>query len=203
MVFIPVAAVIFMIWIVCSTFDAAKTVSMRADYLNYNKALELTHRYLDSELENELDWKLKRRQIDTRSTVQNFMGGDSIWFYYTDIQDEDKKAKLVLMAERGKLPFSFVCVGDYLQMSEDTLRGPVGKRITPQRSFEMNEEFVLRVEQYLKEEKSVPVSVYCRVDLPDGRKNVFIRVGALRERYGPGMTNSLTHFQFLHDGYRR
>ena len=203
MVFVPVAAVILTIWFACYTVDAVKTGSMRADFDNYKKASELAKQYIDNELENELNWKLKHLQIDTRSVVRNFMGGDRIWADYADIADGDKKAKLVLMAEHGRIPSYFVIGGEYLHLSDNTMHAPGPNRIPPARSFEMNEKFVLRAEQYLKEEKGVPVAVYCRADLPDGRKNVFIRVSDLRKHYGAGLTNYFTSFQFLHDSYRR
>ena len=203
MVFVPVAAIVFLIWFACYTVNAVKTGGMNADMDNYRKSIDLMRPYCDSELENELNYKLKHWQIDTRAVVRNFMGGDHIWSVYADALDGDKKVKLVLMAEQGRLPLFFVIGGDYLHLAESTMHTPGENRIPPARSFEMNEEFVLRVERYLKEEKGVPAAVYCRADLPNGKNNVFIRVSTLRERYGPGLTGYFTSFQFLHDSCRR
>ena len=203
MVFVPVAAVILMIWFACYTVDAVKTGSMRADMDNYKESIERMRMYFDNDLENELSRRLKSGKIDSRETVMRFMGGGGEWYTYADPPDDVKKATLVLMAEQGKIPIMFVIGGNYLHMSEQTLHMRGANRISPARSFEMNEEFVLRIEQVLREEKGVPAVAYCRADLPDGRKNVFIRVSELRSRYGPGLTRYFTSFQFLHESCRR
>ena len=190
--------VILIVRFFTSLVNGIRIAQYNREYDRQKNAREaLANQYVDRDLENDLYYEIKRTFLPERKRiVQEFMGGSERWADYVDYADGGKKVLLIEMAKRGKIPRGFVTYGEYLPFTEDTLHKPGPHQIRPQLGRQMNEEFMLKVEEYLQKH-GIPAVVYCNADLPDGRKNVWISVRNLQAKYGPGLTHYFTGFQFV------
>lgn len=202
MFFIPIAAVILFVWFIFYLIGAYNQGKSRHRAVAYQDALEKTRMYMDQDLENDLRYHFEKHDMRPGDVVCSFMGGDRQWKVYADSFSSDSinKAILAMMAKQGKVPWRFFASGCGLHLPESITHTPGPNQIRPERMFVMNEEFILRAEECLNR-NGAPVSAYCTVDLPDGRKNVFISVRSLRQEYGAGLTRYFTNFQFLDSSY--
>lgn len=205
MFWIPVAVVVIVIWYILSLSSSIQTARSEKEYNRIRQAEDdLKKIVVDQELENQLFYEMESSIYldEWKNIVCDFMGGGQEWADYVDYADGRKKATLVLMAKQGKLPAWFVSFGSWLHLTDETMHKPGPHRISPKRGREMNEEFILHVEEYLRKEKQIPAVAVCTVDIPDpmlktGQRSEFGTLRELRWKYGPGVTHYFTNFRFI------
>ena len=202
MFWIPIAAIIIFIWMICYAVNSARAAQFDREHRERRNAeRSLAESVTDEALESDLNRQLEGKYEECRRIVREFMGGGGEWSVYADYLSGKKKALLVSMARCGRLPRNFVISGDTLPLVKDSFspKNKDGQCLTPERGREMNEEFILRVEEYLNTRFHIGVQAVVSTWRYDGQDNRLIRM-PLREflgKYGSGSTNYTSEFQFV------
>ena len=201
MFWIPIAAIVIAIWLIVGAVRGVKDASYEASFSQKRQSeQQLADSVLDPTLESELSYNLEGQYDLWKQIVRSFMGGGEEWNLYTDVLAGKKKATLVRMSQHGKLPRDFTGgFGTELPIGSTTLRpkNQADPHLTPSRGVEMNEEFILRVEEELRSCGLNAVAM-AATNRYDGSKTVLHNI-PLREyldRFGRGSTNYSTRFRF-------
>lgn len=198
MFWIPICFVAFVIFLIFYSIDSFQIGKAQSDYNTIEqKRKALCDILLDENLENRLRYERKWRMEENKQIVRDFMGGEERWADYTDGADFNLKVLMVLMAKQGKLPADCVQFSFRLQLSEKTLHTPGPHQILPDAGRKMNEEFVLKIEDYLRNVQRIPATAYCAVKAPDLGYEVSMPLREIQRKYGAGLTHYFTSFYYL------
>ena len=198
MFWIPLCIIVFIIYLIASMNDAIKTGIYRREYDNYKRAADaLAAIAVDRDLESDLDYLLELQSKKWKDTVREFMGGDPEWEDYTDFASGKLKAKMIIMAQHGKLPSWCISYGERFPLSEETRFKPGPHQIRPVKGIEMNERFILKLESYLRNDKHIPVIAYVWTTAGSDNRTVHMPLRAFIQQYDRGSTHYDTRFQFI------
>ena len=102
------------------------------------------------------------------------------------------------MAQQGKLPSGLVTYGEDLPLSEETRLKPGPYQIRPEHGIEMNEQFILRLESFLRNQKNIPARAYVWTEIGSS-PIIHMSLREFIEKYGHGKTNYSTNLQFVYE----
>ena len=198
MFWIPIFVILLMIYFCKALTDGFHTYHFKRDYQrSVDKRQELERLVKDIELEYTISKQLRHNYSEWTRLVQEFMGGDKKWGDYADFRNGFLKALTVAMLKHNKLPSELVFpTGFHLWCSETSPSAMDGNGFSPREAREMDEEFLLRVEQELRT-RHIDAVVICQAS--DGlTSGPWMPLKTFIDQNGKGATNCGTSFQFTH-----
>lgn len=188
---IPIAAIAITVWFIRYVVNSTKTAAFDYEHDRRSKMQEaFNRRMLDKDLEQEYSMKLQVDRELRRSMAREYMQGGDEWLIYADYGSTATYTALaVMMLRHRKLPSEFT--SGFLQLP----RGYPDREIPtspvrPAQCIEMNERFLLKLEEDLN-------SAGCGVKVMYRRDDYgWYPLRADIEESGYGRTNFYTYFQF-------
>ena len=198
MFWIPIMILVCIILGITSLPGEIRGAKNKIEYNDYQEAEKrlaaiAEDRELESSLYNELGYKID----EWKQIVQEFMGGNPEWADYTDYTCGKTKATIILMARRGKLPSQCIHYGKNLPLDDETRLKPGPHQIRPERGIQMNEDFMLRVEQEMCQRLGRKIVVYVWTTMNGESRSYHMSLRDFQKTYGYGKTHYYTRFQFI------
>ena len=203
MFWIPVSAIIITVWLCIHFVSQVKTEQYNAEFNDYQKSKQaLANIVVDSNLEYRLKQEIQTDLEQWKKTMREFMGGGSEWEEYMDYASGERKILMIEMAKRGRLPDECVKYGFNFPLPLNAKRSIGVCSIDPVRGRAMNEQFILRIEEYLRREKNIRAVAWVWKPYFDQDKNMCTRHMPLRQyvsEYGYGTTVDVSKFEYILD----
>ena len=189
MFWIPIAAVLLFACLCSNTATSLKDTRYRDDFENYQRKASSAKRLTgDLSLEQRIKSILGTNRTECVKIIRDFMGGGKEWAYYAS-SDWRMKAVIIEMAKAGKLPCD--CTSGFC------LSQPDRNLITPECGLQMNREFLLGVESFLRERFGYRVTVYASSRIFDAEWKLHYRNGKLSDSETPLQYG--TRYQFIEE----
>lgn len=197
MFWIPIASVLLLCHLFARTRYSIGVARFQDEYRKEENARKaLADRVNDIEFESELHEQLDKKYNEWTKIVQKFMGGNKEWGDYADFLRGKLKAETVLMLQHGKLPYDLTSpIGFELPISKKSPSALKGNGISAKQAMEMNERFLLTVEDRLREQ-GIPAAVMCRRFKSVNYTLPYIPLRLLVEAEGWGSSGGGARFRF-------
>lgn len=191
MVWLPVAFIIFLVWYV-------RYINSGINRAKIEHELEVVSREKDYAIRNYCDHELERKYKKAFETDLNcgkrmleFMKGGEEWEHF-GTHDPDRIVAIDL-AKHGKICYSMILGTSLSNVSNNR------DHITPERGREMNEEYMLALQETLRSAGAYVTAVCTNISITPNEtaSYSYVPLEQIRMEHGPGFTDYCTTFCFL------